>query len=59
MNIAKWAFNSEIGDIMEPEIISDRQLAIAVLKEKINQDDDRFNNLKSLMEPQVKNKLKV
>ena len=59
MNIAKWAFNSEIGDIMEPEIISDRQLAIAVLKEKINQDDDRFNNLKSLMEPQVKNKLKA
>ncbi len=59
MNIAKWAFNSEIGDIMEPEIISDRQLVIAVLKEKINQDDDRFNNLKSLMEPLVKNKLKA
>jgi peptidyl-prolyl cis-trans isomerase D len=59
MNIAKWAFNSEIGDIMEPEIVSDRQLAIAVLKEKVSQDDDRFNNLKPLMEPQIKNKLKA
>lgn len=59
MNIAKWAFNSETGDIMEPEIISDRELVIAVLKEKINQDDDRFNNLKPLMESQVKNELKA
>ncbi len=59
LNVSKWAFNSEIGSIMEPEYISDKQLAIAVLTEKIHEDDDRFNNLKPLMEPMVKNHLKA
>ncbi len=58
INIAKWAFNSDINEIMEPEYISDNQLVIAVLKEKIEENDDRFNNLKTLMEPMVKNHLK-
>ena len=58
LNIAKWAFNSDIGDIMEPEYIADNKLVIAVLREKILEDDDRFNNLKTIMEPLVKNHLK-
>ena len=59
LNIAKWAFNSEVGEIMEPEYIANNQLVIAVLTEKISANDDRFNNLKSLMEPLVKNHLKA
>ena len=59
LNIAKWAFNSEVGEIMEPEYIANNQLVIAVLTEKISANDDRFNNLKSLMEPMVKNHLKA
>jgi peptidyl-prolyl cis-trans isomerase D len=59
LNIAKWAFNNDVGNIMEPEYIADNKLVIAVLKEKINENDDRFNNLKSLMEPMVKNHLKA
>jgi peptidyl-prolyl cis-trans isomerase D len=58
-DIAKWAFNSEIGEIMEPEYIINNQLVIAVLKEKIVAEDNRFNNLKSLMEPMLKNHLKA
>ncbi len=58
MNIAKWAFNSDVNEVMEPEYISDNQLVIAVLKEKIEENDDRFNNLRTLMEPMVKNHLK-
>mgnify|MGYP001165438019 CR=1 FL=1 len=59
IDIAKWAFNNEVGHIMEPEDISENQIAIAVLKEKIIENDIRFNNLKSIMEPEVKNKLKA
>jgi peptidyl-prolyl cis-trans isomerase D len=59
LNIAKWAFNNDVGNIMEPEYIADNKLVIAVLKEKISENDDRFNNLKSLMEPMVKNHLKA
>jgi peptidyl-prolyl cis-trans isomerase D len=61
LNIAKWAFalNSEVGDIMEPEYISNNKLIIAVLTEKINENDNRFNNLKPLMDPIVENRLKA
>ena len=44
---------------MEPKYINSNQLAIAVLTEKVNEEDDRFNNLKSLMKPMVENKLKA
>ena len=57
--IAKWAFNAEIGDIFEPEYISHNKIVIAQLKEKITADNDQFNNIKGLMEPYVKNKLKA
>ena len=57
--IAKWAFNSEIGDIMEPDFISHNQIVIAQLTEKIEGEDDQFNNVKALMEPSVINKKKA
>ena len=57
--IAKWAFNSEIGDIMEPDFISHNQIVIAQLTEKIEGEDDQFNNVKALMEPYVINKKKA
>ena len=57
--LAKWAFNAEIGDILEPDFISHNQIVIAQLKEKIIADNDQFNNIKGLMEPSVKNKLKA
>jgi peptidyl-prolyl cis-trans isomerase D len=59
LNVAKWAFNSEVGQIMEPEYNGNNQLVIAVLTEKISADDNRFNNLKPLMEPMAKNHLKA
>ena len=34
LNISKWAFNSDVGDLLEPEYISNNQLVLAVLKEK-------------------------
>ena len=58
-DIAKWAFNSKVGEIMEPEYIVNNQLIIASLTEKISAEDNRFNNLKPLMEPMVKNHLKA
>ena len=57
--IAKWAFNSEIGDIMEPDFISHNQIVIAQLTEKIEGENDQFNNIKGLMEPSVINKKKA
>ena len=59
MGVARWAFNTDLGGIMEPKYINSNQLAIAVLTEKVNEEDDRFNNLKSLMKPMVENKLKA
>ncbi len=57
--MAKWAFNSEIGDVMEPDFISHNQIVIAQLKEKIKGKNDQFNNIKGLMEPSVINKMKA
>ena len=57
--IAKWAFNSEIGDIMEPDFISHNQIVIAQLTEKIEGENDQFKNIKGLMEPSVINKKKA
>ena len=57
--IAKWAFNSEIGDIMEPDFISHNQIVIAQLTEKIEGENDQFKNIKGLMEPAVINKKKA
>ena len=59
MGVARWAFNAELGGVMEPKYINSNQLAMAVLTEKVNEEDDRFNNLKSLMKPMVENKLKA
>jgi peptidyl-prolyl cis-trans isomerase D len=59
MNISRWAFNSNVGDLLEPEYISNNQLVLAVVKEKIIADEVSFNNLASLMEPMVKNYLKA
>ena len=59
MGVAKWAFNADLGSIMEPKYINSNQLAIAILTEKVNEEDNRYNNLKSLMEPMVENKLKA
>ena len=57
--IAKWAFNSEIGDIMEPDFISHNQIVIAQLTEKIEGENDQFKNIKGLIEPSVINKKKA
>ena len=35
MNMARWAFNNDIGDLLEPEYISNNQLVLAVIKEKL------------------------
>ena len=59
MNIARWAFNNDIGDLLEPEYISNNQLVLAVIKEKINAYDKSYENLKTLMEPMMKNHLKA
>ena len=57
--ISKWAFNSEIGDIMEPDFISHNQIVITQLTEKIEGKNDQFNNVKALIEPYVINKKKA
>jgi len=59
MNIARWAFNSNSGDLLEPEYISNNQLVLAVVKEKIDADVTSFKNLNTLMEPLMKNHLKA
>ena len=59
MNIARWAFNNNIGDLLEPEYISNNQLVLAIIKEKINADEKSFENLNTLMEPIMKNNLKA
>ena len=58
LNISKWAFNSDVGDLLEPEYISNNQLVLAVLKEKIISFDNSYDNIISLMEPLIKNSLK-
>jgi len=59
MNIARWAFNSNSGDLLEPEYISNNQLVLAVVKEKIDADVTSYKNLNTLMEPLMKNHLKA
>jgi peptidyl-prolyl cis-trans isomerase D len=60
LNIVKWAFNSEIGSVMEPEYISNNeQLVICSLTESIHENDMTFNNIKSLMKPKLINELKA
>ena len=59
LNISKWAFNSDVGDLLEPEYISNNQLVLAVLKEKIISFDNSYDNIISLMDPLVKNSLKA
>ena len=59
LNISKWAFNSDVGDLLEPEYISNNQLVLAVLKEKIMSFDNSYDNLVSLMNPMIKNSLKA
>ena len=59
LNISKWAFNSDVGDLLEPEYISNNQLVLAVLKEKIISFDNSYDNIVSLMEPLIKNSLKA
>ena len=59
MNIARWAFNSNSGDLLEPEYISNNQLVLAVVKKKIDADVTSYKNLNTLMEPLMKNHLKA
>ena len=59
LNISKWAFNSDVGDLLEPEYISNNQLVLAVLKEKIISFDNSYDNIVSLMDPLMKNSLKA
>ena len=59
LNISKWAFNSDVGDLLEPEYISNNQLVLAVLKEKIISFDNSYDNIVSLMDPLIKNSLKA
>lgn len=59
LNISKWAFNSDVGDLLEPEYISNNQLVLAVLKEKIMSFDNSYDNIVSLMKPLMKNNLKA
>ena len=44
---------------MEPDFISHNQIVIAQLTEKIEGENDQFNNIKGLMEPSVINKKKA
>ena len=59
LNTSKWAFNSDVGDLLEPEYISNNQLVLAVLKEKIMSFDNSYDNIVSLMNPLMKNSLKA
>ncbi|MBL6594540.1 MAG: peptidylprolyl isomerase [Flavobacteriales bacterium] len=59
LNISKWAFNSDVGDLLEPEYISNNQLVLAVLKEKIISFDNSYDNIITLMDPLIKNSLKA
>ena len=59
LNISRWAFNSDIGGLLEPEYISNNQLVLAVLKEKVKAYDNSFENIVSLMIPAMKNNLKA
>ncbi|MDC6470727.1 peptidylprolyl isomerase, partial [Flavobacteriales bacterium] len=59
LNISRWAFNSDIGGLLEPEYISNNQLVLAVLKEKVKAYDNSFENIVSLMIPAIKNNLKA
>ena len=59
LNISRWAFNSDIGGLLEPEYISNNQLVLAVLKEKVKAYDNSFENIISLMIPAMKNNLKA
>jgi len=59
LNISRWAFNSAIGGLLEPEYISNNQLVLAVLKEKVKAYDNSFENIVSLMIPAMKNNLKA
>ena len=60
LNIVKWAFNSEVGSIMEPEYISNNeQLVVCSLSESIEENNMTFNNVKSLMKPKLINELKA
>tara|TARA_B100000700_G_C15028096_1_gene849206 strand:- start:87 stop:2318 length:2232 start_codon:yes stop_codon:yes gene_type:complete len=60
LNIVKWAFNSPIGSVMEPEYISNNeQLVVCSLTESIHENDMTFNNIKSLMKPKLINELKA
>lgn len=59
LNVSRWAFNSDIGGLLEPEYISNNQLVLAVLKEKVKAYDNSFENIVSLMIPAMKNNLKA
>ena len=59
LNISKWAFNSDVGDLLEPEYISNNQLVLAVLKEKIISFNNSYDNIITLMDPLIKNSLKA
>ena len=59
LNISRWAFNSNIGGLLEPEYISNNQLVLAVLKEKVKAYDNSYENIVSLMIPAMKNNLKA
>ena len=59
LNVSRWAFNSDIGGLLEPEYISNNQLVLAVLKEKVKAYDNSFENIISLMIPAMKNNLKA
>ena len=48
-----------MGDLLEPEYISNNQLVLAVLKEKILSFDNSYDNIVSLMNPLIKNNLKA
>jgi hypothetical protein len=48
-----------VGDLLEPEYISNNQLVLAVLKEKIISYDNSYENIVPLMDPLMKNSLKA
>ena len=59
-NVVKWAFNNNVGAIMEPEYISNNeQLVICSLTEVIHENDMTFSNIKTLMKPKLINELKA
>ncbi len=53
MTLLKWAFNSEVGSISEPEYIGDEKVVVAYLVSETHEGVAQFDGVKDLMKPEV------